>query len=268
MSFIVAAVQMTSRDDKKQNLQKAETLLQKGVERGAVILSLPENFSFMGGEGEKLKAAEDMQSGESVVFLKEFAARHKVWILGGSVPLRAGDAKVYNASLLINDEGEVAARYDKMHLFDVDIEGGESHRESKSVRRGEKPVCADTPFGKAGLTICYDLRFPELYRRLTMEGARFIFVPSAFTKQTGLAHWEPLLRARAIENQVYIVAPAQFGRHSEERRTYGNSMIVDPWGKVIARAPDMETVITAEIDPVYQNGVRKSIPCLDHIVIR
>ncbi len=265
MSFIIAAVQMTSGNGKEKNLRKAEMLLQQGVERGAVFLALPENFSFMGGEDEKIEAAEEIETGKSVDFLREFASSRSVWLLGGSIPVAAGGGKVFNTSLLIDDRGRIAGRYDKMHLFDVDLEGDESHRESRFVKSGDRVVSVDTPFGRVGLSICYDVRFPELYRRLTADGAGLVFVPAAFTRQTGEAHWEVLLRARAVENQAYVVAPAQFGTHGGGRRTYGSSMIVDPWGRVTARASDMETVITSRIEPSYRDEIRKRIPCLGHI---
>lgn len=264
MSLSVAAIQMTSGDKKRENLKKAGLLLEKGVDLGANLLALPENFSFMGKEGEKRREAEQIDDGESVNFLREFAAKYNVWLLGGTVPIKAEEGKIYNTSLLINDEGDIAARYDKIHLFDVDIPGGESHKESEMVKGGREVVSIETAYGIVGLSVCYDLRFPELYRRLTEQGARVIFVPAAFTKQTGEAHWEVLLRARAIENQVFVAAPAQVGIHSEKRQTYGNSMIIDPWGKVLARADNEETVITAKIDFSYQDEVRKSIPCLRH----
>lgn len=268
MVLTVAAIQMTSQNNKQENLKKADSLLKRGIEAGAVFLSLPENFSFMGKEGEKVRVAEDLENGESIVFLKKFAVKHNVWLLGGSVPLRAGNDKVYNTCLLINDSGEIAGRYDKIHLFDVDLHSVESYKESKIVKGGVDAVCVDTPFCKVGLTICYDLRFPELYRKLTLDGARVIFIPSAFTLQTGRAHWEALIRARAIENQVFVIAPAQFGVHNEIRSTYGNSMIVDPWGNILARADDGEGVITSKIDFAFQNKVRESIPCLKHIFFK
>lgn len=264
---MVAAVQMTSGNQKVENLKKASYLLKKGVDMGSALLALPENFSFMGEDREKIKVAEELESGESVEFLRNFAAEHGVWLLGGSIPLKAGVGKVYNTSLLINDKGEVAARYDKIHLFDVDLGKGEAYRESDFVQRGDKPVSADTPFGRVGLSICYDLRFPELYGMLVAEGAEIVFAPSAFTLKTGKDHWETLVRARAIENQVYMAAPAQFGVHSEKRTTYGNAMIVDPWGKVVARASEKETVIVAELDLSYQKDVRRSVPCLKHRVL-
>jgi len=263
-NFIVAAVQITSVNNREKNLNKAYTLLSKGVERGATLLALPENFSFMGQEEEKTKVVENLESGMSINFLRDFALKNKVWIMGGSIPLKAKTGKIYNSSLLFDDNGKITARYDKVHLFDVNIRGGESHKESKLVEPGKEVVIAETPFGKLGFSICYDLRFPELYRKMTHEGARIIFSPAAFTVETGLAHWEALIRARAIENQVYMVAPAQFGQHSGSRRTFGNTMIVDPWGKVLAKAADREMVITAEIDLSYQEEIRKGLPCLQH----
>jgi predicted amidohydrolase len=264
MKIKTAAIQMTSIADKAANLEKSEALLLKAVKEGAGLIALPENFSFMGSDEEKLAEAENIEDGVSVLFLKDFAQKHRLWLLGGSIAIHAGEGKVYNSSLLINDNGDIAARYDKIHLFDVQIRGGESHMESRMVKRGESPVCADTPLGPAGLSVCYDLRFPELYRRLVSEGAKLLFVPAAFTYKTGLAHWEVLLRARAIENQCYLIAPAQTGMHSALRRTYGNSMIIDPWGKVLAKAGEEEEVIFAEIDTSYQDEIREGIPCLRH----
>jgi len=268
MSFIAAAVQMTSGNSKRENIKKAEELLKKGVDFGATLLSLPENFSFIGTEGEAAAEAEEIECGESIDFLRTFASDNSVWLIGGSIPLGVGRGKVFNTSLLIDEKGEIAGRYNKIHLFDVDLAGGETHRESAYVEKGKTPVSIDSPYGKIGLSICYDLRFPELYLGLALDGARLIFVPSAFTLETGKDHWETLLRARAIENQVYIIAPAQFGIHNKKRRTYGNSMIVDPWGKVITRASDREMVITAEIDLSYQDEVRKRLPCLQHHSLR
>ena len=263
--IIVAAVQMTSTSDREANLKKAEELLNKGVAEGANILSLPENFSFMGeNESEKLELAERWSGGPATDFLKSFARLNKVWIVGGSIPVKAEEGKVFNRSHLIDDRGDIVASYDKIHLFDVDIAGGESHKESRTVSPGDKVVSYNTPYGGVGLSICYDLRFPELYRELATKDARIIFVPAAFTSQTGEAHWEVLLRARAIENQVYIIAPAQVGIHNKNRSTFGNSMIIDPWGRIIARATSEETVISAEIDFDYLDSVRQSIPCLSH----
>ncbi len=267
MKFKIGAVQMTSGSDKKKNLAKAESLLTAGIDQGATLLALPENFSFMGSEAEKLLAAEEESGGEAIDFLKNLAIREGVWILAGSIPIKASPGKVFNSSLLIGSDDAIAARYDKIHLFDVNVPDGESHCESKTVEPGRSPVIAETPFGKLGLTICYDLRFPELYRRLAKEGATILFVPAAFTVETGKAHWEVLLRARAIENQVYVVAPAQAGRHSKTRQTFGHSMIIDPWGKVIARLEDEEGVITAEVDLSLVEKVRSGVPVLDHIVL-
>ena len=264
MSFIVAAVQMTSGNNKRNNLKKAEDLLKRGVDMGAKLLSLPENFSFIGLEGEGLTEAEDIESGESAGFLRSFAAKYGVWLVGGSISVKTDNGKIFNTSLLVSEHGEILGKYNKIHLFDVDLAGGESHRESDYVEKGKTTVSVDSPYGKVGLSVCYDLRFSELYLRLALDGARLVFVPAAFTLETGKDHWETLIRARAIENQLYIIAPAQFGIHNKKRRTYGNSMIVDPWGKVIARASDKEMVITAELDLSYQDEIRKRIPCLQH----
>ncbi len=264
----IAAIQMSSGNNKKKNLERANTLLESGVLQGAKFLALPENFSFMGEESEKIQAAENLEDGESVEFLKEFSRKHKVWLLGGSVPFIAGDQKVTNSSLLISDQGEITARYDKIHLFDVNLSEGEVYRESGFVQKGDQPVVADTPFGKVGLSICYDLRFPELYRILALNGASMVFLPAAFTVPTGMAHWEVLIRARAIENQVYMIAAGQCGVNSPTRTTYGHSMIVDPWGKVLAAASDEEAVILADLDFDYLENVRKRIPCLEHMVLR
>ena len=262
---IVAAIQMTSGNDKIGNLNKAQKLLEKGVSTGAGILALPENFSFMGSaDAEKLQNAEDPEGGPSLDFLKNFSKKHGVWLIGGSIPVKADGGKVFNRTYVVGSDGEIAAHYDKIHLFDVQIPGGESHKESERVEAGKEVVTCKTPFGTVGLSICYDLRFTELFRLLAMKGANMVFVPSAFTKKTGEAHWEILLRARAIENQFYVIAPAQTGDHNSKRSTYGNSMIVDPWGKVLSRAGDEETVITAGIDDGYLSLVRRSIPCLDH----
>ncbi len=268
MSFIAAAVQMTSGNNKRENIKKAENLLKRGVDLGAKILSLPENFSFIGSEGEVTAESEDVESGESAEFLRSFASKYGVWLVGGSIPVKADGGKIFNTSLLVNENGEISGKYNKIHLFDVDLAGGETHRESDYVEKGKTSVPFDSPFGKIGLSVCYDLRFPELYLSLALDGARLVFVPAAFTLETGKDHWETLLRARAIENQLYIIAPAQFGTHNKKRKTYGNSMIVDPWGKVIARASDKETVVIAEIDPSYQDEIRKRIPCLQHHLLK
>ena len=263
---LMGVVQMNSGGNKKENLRKAEVLLREGVERGVRFLALPENFSFMGKDSEKIEVAEDLENGETVDFLRRFAADHGVWLLGGTIPLKAGEKKVHNTSLLIDDQGKVAARYDKIHLFDVQLDEKEVYRESDFVQGGTHPVVAETPWGKAGLSICYDIRFPELYRKLVEAGAEFIFLPAAFTQRTGKDHWEVLVRARAIENQVYMIAPAQVGVHPGGRMTHGDSMIVDPWGKVTARAGEGDTVVSAELDPAQCERVRNSIPCLKHRV--
>ena len=194
------------------------------------------------------------------------ARRHGLWLLGGSFPEAAGEGRVFNTSLLLSPEGAIVAAYRKIHLFDVDLrpQGGAEFRESAHVAPGQEVVVAKTPFGGLGLSVCYDLRFPELYRAQSERGVRFLAVPAAFAVETGRDHWEVLLRARAIENQAFVVAPAQCGRHSPERASYGRSLIVDPWGLVLARAPDRPGVIVADCDLAAQDRLRASLPVLAH----
>jgi len=246
----VAAIQMTSGPDVGQNLEQARALLEAAAARGAALAALPENFSFMGlKDADKRAVAESDGSGPVQDFLAATAQRLQLWIVGGTVPLRAGsDGRVAAASLVYDAAGRRVARYDKIHLFDVDIPGrSESYRESAHVAPGARATVIDTPVGRLGLSVCYDVRFPELYRGL--GPCDVLFVPSAFTVPTGQAHWETLLRARAIENMAYVVAPAQGGTHAGGRRTYGHTMVVDAWGEIVAeRAEDGEGVVLAEID--------------------
>ncbi len=275
MHFRVAAVQMSSTPDREANLREAERLLEEAARSGAALAALPENFSFLRGENdaapdpEPYVPAPDGPDGPVTLWLRERARALGLWILGGSVPERlpggSGDDRRYNTSLLLDPEGKIVARYRKIHLFDVAIAGGPVFEESKTIAPGEGPVIAPTPFGPAGLTICYDLRFPELYRALALAGARILFVPSAFTAHTGKDHWEPLLRARAIENQCYVVAPAQVGRHSLQRASHGHTLIVDPWGIVLAQASDRPSVILANLDGEFLDEVRRGLPALDHV---
>jgi predicted amidohydrolase len=255
---------MNSQNNKGNNLKRAGELLRDAVERGASLILFPENFSFMGsGEGDKIAVAETTTKGDSIDFLKNAAKAHKVWIAGGTIPLKTDSPhKVTNTLLLFNDRGEVAERYDKIHLFDVNLNEGERYAESRVIEGGKKPVTVQTIYGRLGLTICYDLRFPELYRELVERGAEIFFVPSAFTFTTGKAHWEVLLRARAIENQAYIVAAAQVGEHPGGRRTFGHSMIIDPWGDVIAHVVEGEGIALADIDINTVYEVRGKMPCL------
>lgn len=266
----VAALQMTSGPDVSANLQQARVLLKQAHERGAALAALPENFAFMGlKDADKRAVGESDGSGPIQDFLAATARELKVWIVGGTIPIRAaGDGRVAAASLVFNAAGQRVARYDKIHLFDVDIPGkAETYRESAHVARGNTPVVVDTPVGKLGLSVCYDIRFPELYRRLSAAGAQIISVPSAFTGPTGRAHWETLLRARAIENLCHVVAPAQSGFHANGRETYGDSMIIDHWGTVLQRLPRGQGCVVADVDLNRQASARTSFPALDHRVL-
>lgn len=261
----VAAVQMTSTDDLAANLAAAGSLLGEAAAAGAELAALPENFAYLRREGTRAPCAQGLD-GEIVGFLREAARRHGFWLLGGSFPEDAGDGRVFNTSLLLSPEGAVEAVYRKIHLFDVDLraQGGGEFRESASIAAGQELVVAKTPFGGIGLSICYDVRFPELYRAQSERGVRFLTVPAAFAVETGRDHWEVLLRARAIENQAFVVAPAQWGRHSPERSSYGRSLIVDPWGLVLARAPDRPCVLVADCDLAAQDRLRAALPALAH----
>jgi nitrilase len=232
-------------------------------------VALPENFSFMGLKDADTRAVAESEGGGPVQdFLRAIAARLKVWLIGGTTPLRAGaDGRVAAASLAFDADGRQVARYDKIHLFDVDIPGrAESYRESAHVAPGSRLAIIDTPAGRLGLSVCYDVRFPELYRQLSAAGAQLLVVPSAFTSPTGRAHWETLLRARAIENLCYVIAPAQSGFHPSGRETYGDSMIVDYWGRVLKRVPRGTGYALAEVDIARQSQVRESFPALGHRV--
>lgn len=263
----VAAIQMTSSHIVADNLAAAGDLLREAQVAGADIACLPENFSFIGlRDADKLQVAEQDGEGPVQTFLSETARRLKMWILGGTIVIRgATDRRVANSSLLIDADGRRVARYDKIHLFDVTIPGrDEQYRESTHVAAGRDPVIADTPAGRLGLSVCYDMRFPELYRELVSLGAEWLAMPAAFTVPTGRAHWETLLRARAIENLCYVVAPAQSGTHTSGRETYGDSLIVDYWGQVLSRLAKGNGVITAEIDLVKQAETRARFPALDN----
>jgi deaminated glutathione amidase len=263
----VAAIQMTSNHIVADNLLVAGQLLKKAKDSGAAIACLPENFSFIGlKDADKLQIAEADGDGPVQAFLRDTARQLQLWILGGTTVLK-GDSptRVANASLLIDADGERVARYDKIHLFDVNIPGGnERYLESTHVTPGRKVVIADTPVGKLGLSVCYDMRFPELYRELVTQGAEWLAMPAAFTVPTGRAHWETLLRARAIENLCYVVAPAQAGTHSSGRETYGDTLIVDYWGQVVSRLAKGSGVITAELDLAKQADTRARFPALEN----
>lgn len=262
-SYLAAAVQMTASSSKEENLAKAETFVRLAAERGASVIVLPEVFTWRGPRAEEPAQLESIP-GPTSERLCQLAQRLGIYLLAGSFLEKSDEARAYNASLFISPEGEILAHYRKIHLFDVDIPGQVRVKESDTKKPGREVVTSNTPLGVFGLSVCYDLRFPELYRQLAEQGAEVICVPSAFTFPTGAAHWEPLLRARAIENQTYVIAPNQIGKNTHGFADYGNSMIIDPWGKVLARAADKECFITAEIDRDYLEKVRRELPCLAH----
>ncbi|STX47919.1 nitrilase [Legionella hackeliae] len=229
---------------------------------------LPENFAFMGKqETDKLHKAEKYGSGEIQEHLSRWAKTYNLWVIAGTVPLKGLKERAKSSCLVFDDKGMCAARYDKIHLFDVRVSEQEAHQESSTIERGDEIVVVDTPVGRVGLSVCYDLRFPELYRQLVLRGAELFTVPSAFTAVTGAAHWEALLRARAIENLCYVIAPNQGGEHENGRHTYGHSMIIEPWGKVIAEQKAGTGMITAEVDLQRLQQLRRQFPSNDHHVL-
>lgn len=259
----VAVVQMNSRDDKRANWARAGALLAEAAARGAEIVVLPELWSYLGPKERHAEAAEAIP-GPTSEFLAEIVRRHRLWLVAGSYLEKvAGEPRSFNTSLALGPDGEIAARYRKLHLFDVDVDG-RSYRESASMSAGRDVVTAELNGISVGLTICYDLRFPELYRRLAVKGAKIVTVPSAFTRETGKDHWEVLLRCRAIENQVFVLAAAQVGTHPPGHACYGNALVADPWGVVLARAGYQECVVTADLNLDYQEQVRKELPSLSH----
>jgi deaminated glutathione amidase len=263
----VAALQMTSAADVAVNLEVATRLLAEARAAGARVAVLPENFSFMGvRDADKRAIAEADGDGPVQRFLSQQSRELGLWIVGGTTPIaQQPGGRVAAACLVYADDGRRAARYDKMHLFDVDIPGRtESYRESNNVAPGAQAVLVPTPAGLLGLSVCYDMRFPELYRQLSAAGAQWFSVPSAFTVPTGRAHWETLLRARAIENLGYVVAAAQWGRHASGRETYGDSLIVDYWGTVVSRLSTGVGMVVAELDLAAQTETRRNFPALTH----
>jgi len=259
----IAAVQMVSAPEVAPNLQAAERLVSEAAQAGARLVALPEYFCLLGrGETDKVRARERDGSGPIQDALAAMAQRNRVWLVGGTVPIACADPeRARSACLVYDDAGQRVARYDKMHLFTFSA-GGERYDEARTIEPGDRPVVVESPFGRLGLSVCYDVRFPELYRRF--EKVDLWFVPSAFTAVTGAAHWETLLRARAIENLCYVVAPAQGGLHANGRRTHGHTMIVGPWGEVLAERAEGEGVVAADIEPGRLAEVRQSLPALDN----
>lgn len=262
-----AAIQMASGPSVSSNLLEAEKLIAEAVKTGAKLVALPENFAMMGDkEIDKIRIKEVDGTGPIQKFLSSTAKKYGVWLIGGTIPIAGNDDnKVRAACVIYDDLGERAGRYDKIHLFDVNVPGtDEVYRESDSIERGDQAVVLETPFGKLGIAVCYDLRFPELFRKMAMQGMEILVIPSAFTAKTGSAHWEVLLRARAIENLCYVIAPNQGGFHLNGRKTYGYSMIIDPWGMVLDCYKTGAGFVAADIDLEKLTKVRSAFPVLNH----
>lgn len=261
--FRVAAVQTVSGPEVEANLKDVGALIAQAAGEGAGLVALPEYFALISpDEQAKVRISERDGEGRLQDFLRDAAVRNRVWLIGGTVPLTSGDpGKVRNATLVYDDGGRRVARYDKIHLFGFS-KGEERYEESQTIEPGSEVVCFDAPFGRVGLSVCYDLRFPELFR--AMGRVDLIVLPAAFTYTTGEAHWEVLLRARAIENQCYVLAPAQGGRHPSGRRTFGDTMLIDPWGGIVARRREGPGVVSGDIDLQHIARIRQSLPALAH----
>jgi len=263
----VAAVQMTSTRDVRDNLAAAGELVAEAAARGAKLVVLPENFSFLGAtDAERVAAVEPSGDGPAQAFLSATAQRHGLWLVGGTIPIRDGSERASSRSLLVAPDGRIAAYYDKIHLFDVDIPGRDAERysESATTLAGTRVVAARTDVGRVGMTVCYDIRFPALFHRLSVIGTDILVVPAAFTVPTGRVHWKPLLTARAIESLSYVVAAGQWGEHAGGRRTYGHSMVVDPWGEVLAELPEGVGVVCVDVDIARLAELRLKFPTVQH----
>jgi predicted amidohydrolase len=264
----IAVAQVQSTADIEKNLKNAVSMVEEAARNGAALVAFPENFLLL-GSGKGLELAEEVTSGANITRFQELARKHNISILMGSSPekVAAEPTKIYNTSVLLDRQGAIVAHYRKVHLFDLVLPPQVNLQESKSVKQGDLGlVVAKHEIGTVGLTVCYDLRFPVMYQRLARKGAEVIFVPSAFTVPTGLAHWIPLLHARAIETQTYVVAPAQIGQHSDTRHSFGSSVVIDPWGTIVARAPEYPCLIYADIDLAYLRQVRARMPLQAHAV--
>jgi len=264
-TFRVGLIQMRSGRTPRANADAAVKLIGEAKAAGADYVQTPEMTNIMEVKREAMFAAlAPEEQDPTLAAFRETARTHRLWLHVGSLALKVSPDKAVNRSFLIDPHGEITARYDKIHMFDVDLAGGESYRESRSYRPGEVAISADLPWGRLGLTICYDLRFPALYRALAEAGASFLAIPSAFTRQTGEAHWHVLMRARAIENTCYVLAAAQGGRHENGRETFGHSLVVDPWGRIVAEGGEEPCVVMAEIAPADIVTARTRIPSLQH----
>lgn len=263
--FRIACLQINSGNDLAANLATLKEMVVEAAKSGARFVLTPEYCLMMDGSGRVMRErALPADGGEVLVELQALARGQQVWLLVGSLTLKTDDDRIANRSFLIADDGRVVATYDKIHMFDVTLPDGKVIRESSSYRPGGRAVVAQTPWGKLGMTVCYDLRFPQLFRALAQQGAQFIAVPSSFQRQTGMAHWHTLLRARAIENAAYILAPAMCGEHPGNRQTYGHALIVDPWGEVLADGGDEQGIVYAEVDPARVAKIRGMMPSLEH----
>lgn len=264
MSLNVACIQLNSGADMNANIARVETLVKDAADKGAQFVTLPEN-AFLMDEPKSERTLYAHEDHPALRACEELAKRSGIWLLAGSVAVDSkSDKKMYNRSVLFDDKGQQVSQYDKIHLFDVEVGDGQVYRESARFESGGKAAIVDTPWGKLGMTVCYDVRFPQLFRALAKAGAEIIAVPSAFTQVTGEAHWHVLLRARAIENGCFIIAPAQTGIHPGNRKTFGHSLIIDPWGKVLADGETGEKIIMAELDLSQVKRVRASLPSLTH----
>ncbi len=263
--FRIACLQINSGNDLSANLATVRGMVAEAAKSGAKFVLTPEYCLMMDGSGRVMRDnALPPDGGDALTALRTLAREQRVWLLAGSLTLACDDGRVANRSFLLSDDGQVVATYDKIHMFDVTLPDGKVIRESSLYRPGEHAVTAATPWGRLGMTICYDLRFPQLFRALAQRGAEFIAVPSSFQRQTGVAHWHSLLRARAIENAAYILAPAMCGEHPGKRQTYGHALIVDPWGEVIADGGEEPGIVYADIDPGKVARVRGMMPSLQH----
>ncbi len=265
MKTLVAAAQMTSTNRKSENLSQAEHIIEKAAHLGAKLVGLPENFAFMGGKDQAALLAAEPIEGPTITKLRACAKKNNIWLsLGGFQEKSAHENMLYNTHLIINDGGEIVAKYRKIHLFSVTLPDGSEYKENISVLPGNEAITCQAPFITMGLSICYDLRFFGIYNALRDKDAELLLIPAAFTAITGSAHWEVLIRARAIETQSYVLASAQIGKHNENRHTHGHAMIVDPWGTVVAQCGVTSQLAIAEIDLMYVKKLREQMPVWQH----
>jgi predicted amidohydrolase len=266
-TFRVGLLQMQTGNDLAANLEAVAAMTRAAARNGARFVMTPEYALMMDGSGRSMRDnALPPDGGEALRALQTLARELSIWLLVGSLTLKGADGRMTNRSLLLSSTGEVAAQYDKIHMFDATLPDGKVIRESSAYCPGGRAVTADTPWGRLGLTVCYDLRFPQLYRSLAQAGARYLTVPSSFQRVTGKDHWHPLLQARAIENGCFVFAPAMCGEHPGNRATYGHSLVVDPWGRIVADAGEAPGIVYADVDPARVDKVRAMLPCLQHDV--